>query len=72
MIAQVVYEQDERWIEDQGTQGYQRVGVAIEGRVVWLGMRTWAPGSDVRADFEHWERIARKIAGTLAQELAQA
>ena len=60
MKAKVVYEKEEKYDLHVGPYGYERVGVLIEDRVIWLSCTGY--GSITTAnEYEKWEGIAKNI-----------
>lgn len=68
MKAQVVYEGDSYFDEHTGPYGYEKVGVLIEGRVMWLALQSDSADTD---NYLKWQGIAERIATALNNDYAK-
>lgn len=67
MKSKVVYEKDQSFDMHTGPYGYERVGVLIEDRVIWLSCNGYGSPTSVD-EYRKWEEISKKIATALNQE----
>ena len=77
MDAQVVYERDEQLDMRCGEYGFERVGIRIDDRVIWLALEGYgvaAPPGEFAAkqheEYERWKLIATRIAMALREDAA--
>ncbi len=77
MDAQVVYERDEQLDMHCGEYGFERVGIRIDDRVIWLAHEAYgvaAPSGEYGAkqheEYQKWKLIATRIAMALREDAA--
>jgi len=68
MNIHVVYEGGDFFDQDGPFAAWERVGLCIEDRVVWLYLQDPAGGN---AEFRRWVGIAQEIAAAVTQKGAQ-
>ncbi len=65
MDAQVVYEREEKFDMQCGAYGYERVGIRIDERVIWLAI---CHDQSSSKEFKRWDEIAHRIVDALKKE----